>query len=231
MDMGEFAQQDSSYVSYEFISSFKTITNSPPLYPNLLLASDGWGANDVSVDYSNNINTNGNLEIIGDANLILPNGATGDINIGRNLYLYQSSLGGNSGGGAQIIYPTSGTARKITVQGDVILKQPTAGAIIGVSGAGSLVNEMHVYGNILQQQTTGGLSFWTGAANNVVNLYLEGNNSMTFTNTSSAVTPLNRLIVNKGSSIATTAYWNNNFSLNGATNNATKALELQKVCL
>lgn len=229
IDMGEFALNDSSYVTYEVFSSPITISNTPAAFPNLEIGTDNWGGNNHTITFTKNIVTRGNVEILGNTNIQLNNGATGDFTIGRDLKFFESNLGGTSGGGGSLLYPTSGTARKVYVGRDLFLRQPTTGATVSVSGNSAMTNELHVSGNILLNQASTastGLLLWQSGNTNVTNLYLDGSTSMSFTKTSGQTPALNRLIINKGSSIATTAYCNSNFTLNGSTNGTTKALEI-----
>ena len=88
MDIGEFAREDSSYVIYENFSNNSIISNTPALFPNLYISNDNWGANDLNFTFAKDITTTGNVELLGNVNLILPTtGATGNITVGRNLLM------------------------------------------------------------------------------------------------------------------------------------------------
>ena len=65
MDIGEFAKEDSSYVVYENFTNNRVYSNTPSLYPNLMLANDGWGSNNRNVSFNSDVNTTGNLELLG----------------------------------------------------------------------------------------------------------------------------------------------------------------------
>ncbi len=229
MDIGDFARQDSSYVIYENFINGRVISNTPALLPNIYIANDNWGANNHDFTFANDINTTGNVELIGNVNLLLPNGVTGNINAGRNLLMFEV---GTSGGGAQIDFRNSGTARKVTVHGDMLIRN--GNATVGVRDAATtgtvLDHELHIYGNIIQ--TSAGSVLNLAQSQNIrqrINLYLDGSDNMTYNRTNGTIPNLYRLIINKGNSLATSAQFNATFNLNGPTSGAglPKALELQ----
>ncbi len=231
MDIGDFARQDSSYVLYENFNNNRVIYNTPALLPNLLISNDGWGANNHNFTFAKDIVTTGNVELIGNVNLLLPTGAKGDITVGRDLVMFVNQ---NSGSGAEIGYGNSGTARKIVVEGDVIMAN--ANSVINVRGpntTGGLVDhELHVHGNIIQgtaAQASTGLRLWTAADQDRITLYLGGNSNMTYNRVNGTIPALYRVVVHKGTSQATTARFNTDFTLNGSTSGVgiPKALELQ----
>jgi hypothetical protein len=226
MDIGEFAAQDSSYVVYENTSG--TIANTATVMPNLLIASSDWGNTDQNITLTKNINTTGNFEVLGDANIILPTGGTGDLTIGRDLVFFER---GTSGGGAQLLFGITGTARTVSVGRDLILNNN--GARISLSGWSTadpdLNHNLLVGRNIYQKTTSDGLDFWNATDQDFISLTLFGSESMTYTYVSGAVPDLYRLIVDKGASVSTTATFSTNFTLKGSTSGAgiSKALELR----
>lgn len=231
MDIGDFARQDSSYVIYENFSNNRVINRTPPLFPNLYISNDNWGANDRDFTFANNLATTGNIELLGNVNLVLPTGATGNITVGRNLVMFDS---GQTNGGAEIAYGNSGTPRRVTVKGDLLIKTNNSGINVrNPNATAPLVDhELHVEGNIIQGTPSlrpTGLNLWSGANNDRVTLYLDGPNNMTYTLNNGTAPNLYRLVVNKGSSSATTALFNNDYILNGPTSGAgvAKALELR----
>jgi hypothetical protein len=230
MDIGDFARQDSSYVIYENFSNNRHIVNTPPLFPNLYISNDNWGANDEDFTFDNNLATTGNIELLGNVNLLLPTGATGDITVGRNLIMFDSGM---TNGGAEIGYGNTGTPRKIIIKGDLLIKTNNSKINVRTPDAGSPVeHELHVCGNIVQGTATlspTGLNLWSGVNNDRITLYLDGANSMTYTLNNGSVPNLYRLVVNKGTSTATTAQFNNDYILNGPTSGVgvAKALSLQ----
>ncbi|MCU4177753.1 T9SS type A sorting domain-containing protein [Carboxylicivirga sp. N1Y90] len=233
MDIGDFAANDSSYIVYENFSNPRTINNIPDVVPNLVLANDGWGGNDYDITIEKDITTNGNFEILGDANILLHNGATGDLNIGENLVFFQSdpSEGSPSGGGAQLLFANNGTARTVDVGGDIVMDNDASLIAIDSPTTGGLEHSLNVYGNIYQASNGGGidgLKLWTASNEDRVLLSLIGDESMTYTYVDGDVPDFYRIIVDKGTSQTATAQFDGNFTLNGPTSGVgvSKALEL-----
>jgi hypothetical protein len=232
MDVGEFAREDSSYVIYENFDDNRVVYNTPALFPNLYLSNDGWGGNDKDFSFAKDIETTGNVEILGDMNLVLPTGSTGNITVGRNLIMFENTSGGSSsGGGAELDFGNTGTARTVVVKGD--LKMNNTGGIIRVSSPGTtpINHNLNVYGNIIQNTTStgSGLQLWTSATQDRITLSLLGSNNMTYNLTSGSIPNFYRIIVDKGTDNTTTATFNCDFNLNGPTSGAgvAKALELK----
>lgn len=231
MDIGDFARQDSSYVIYENFTNNRVINNTPALFPNLYISNDGWGANDHNFTFAKDITTTGNVELLGNVNLVLPTAATGDFIVGRDLVMFES---GGYGGGARIDFGNTGTARKIVVKGNLLMRNRNSVIqVLNPNSGGTIVDhELHIYGNIIQGTGTlapTGLNLWSGANNDRITLYLDGSTNMTFDRINGAVPNLYRIVVNKGTSQATTAQFNTDFILNGPTSGVgvKKALELQ----
>ncbi|HEX2969487.1 MAG TPA: hypothetical protein VHO46_10330 [Bacteroidales bacterium] len=231
MDIGDFARQDSSYVIYENFTTNRVINNTPALFPNLYISNDNWGANDHNFTFARDIATTGNVELLGNVNLLLPNGTTGNMTIGRDLVMFVNQ---GSGSGAEIGYANSGSPRRIIVNGDLIMANTAS--IINVrtpnTTAPLVDHELHIKGNIIQGSTSyasTGLRLWTGANQDRITLFLEGDNSMNYYLINGSTPVLYRLVINKGNSIATSVTFNSGFSLNGPTygSGVPKALELQ----
>lgn len=234
MDIGEFAQNDSSYIVYENNWNNRTYNNAPEVAPNLLISNDGWGQYDKNVTFPNDIEATGNFEILGDMNLILSNGATGDITVGRDLMLFEfnsASEGESSGGGASIHFPNS-MERNIRVTRDLVLKN--RGAHIFVNNPDATVNDhtISVGRNIIQESAgngADGLQFFTNPNQDRITLLLNGNENMVFNHVNGDIPDFYRIIVNKGSGINTRAQFNGDFNLHGTTSGAgvPKAMDLQ----
>ncbi|MCG8579561.1 MAG: hypothetical protein MI866_06580, partial [Bacteroidales bacterium] len=224
MDLGEFAANDSSYVLYEITAS--TLNNTPDVFPNLLVATSGWGGSNFTFTFTKDIVTNGNFEILGDGNVQLNNGATGDITIGRDLLMFMRT----SGGGAQLFYQNSGTARTVTVGRDIIMSNTGNRLYISGTGGTSLDHRLYVNGNIIQTESGSGIDLWTSNTAEHVTLYLEGTDNMTFDVEAASATPdLYRVIVNKGTDQTVSASFVSDFNLNGLSNGTadSKALDIQ----
>ncbi|HOT13839.1 MAG TPA: hypothetical protein PK252_03660, partial [Bacteroidales bacterium] len=244
MDIGDFAREDSSYVLYENFETPFTYQNTAPLFPNVMISNDGWGNNNHDITFARDINTTGDFEILGDINLVLSSGATGNINIGRTLKFFESAgvQGNRSYGGAEIAYQNSGNERTITVGRGISMKNTSA--IINVrnpNGGIALEHTLKVNGDIYIDEkpyadetpaVPNGLQLGNAGSLAHINLYMTGGENATYTITNPTagnVTNLYRLIIDKGSSIASTVQFNCNFNLNGPTSGAgvAKALELK----
>lgn len=229
VDLGAFNQQDSSYVVYENTINGATYTNLPSTFPNLMMATNGWGNQNHNTTIGKNITVNGDFEILGNINMLLSTGATGDITVNRNLRFFRSNANGNdSGGGGELRFGNTGTPRTVTVFGDLLLGNGYAGIIwILAPGATPIMRTFNLYGNFIQR-TTGGNGFKAGtnAAQDRIHVNLLGSNSMVLTNAGGDVPQFYSLAVDKGSSIATTASFNSPFTIDGPTDQATKSLTL-----
>lgn len=230
VDLGAFNLQDSSYVVYENTLGVGTYTNVPSAFPNLMMVTDGWGNQDKDSVIPKNILVNGSLELLGNINLVLNTGAAGDITVNRNLKFFRSNVSGNdSGGGGELRFGNTGTPRTVTVNGNLLLGSTYAAKInVGSPGTTPLTHTFNLGGNFVQNTTVGnGFVGGSSATNDRINVNLIGANSMTLTNAGGDAPQFYSLTVNKGSSIATTAAFNSNFSINGPTDQATKSLVLK----
>ncbi|NLF42231.1 MAG: hypothetical protein GX587_06010, partial [Bacteroidales bacterium] len=230
MDFGDFSAQDSAYFAYENNANGKIYNNIPSVVPNIIFANDSWGANDRNVTVSKNLTTNGNLEILGNLNLLLSTGATGDITVGRDLLMFEivnPPEGSPSGGGAELAFQNTGTARTLTVNGDIKLQNRAA--LIRVRNANATapvqIHNINLYGNIIQNTGGGaspnGLVFYSGSVNNDrVILNLLGEESKSYTYTSGDNPMFYQIVLDKGTSQTPSFTISNNFSLNGPTDGA-----------
>lgn len=230
MDFGDFSAQDSAYFVYENNANGRVYYNIPSVVPNIIFANDNWGSNDRNVTVSKNITTNGNLEILGNLNLLLSTGATGDITVGRDLLMFEivnPPEGSPSGGGAELAFQNTGTARTLTVNGDIKLQNRAA--LIRVRNANATapvqIHNINLYGNIIQNTGGGaspnGLVFYSGFVNNDrVILNLLGEESKSYTYTSGDNPMFYQIVLDKGTSQTPSFTISNNFSLNGPTDGA-----------
>ncbi len=228
-DLGSFNLQDSSYVVYENATNGSVYANMPSAFPNLMMATNGWGNQNHDTTIPNTITVNGDFELLGNINLVLNTGATGDITVKRNFRFFRSNANGNdSGGGGELRFGNTGTGRTINILGNLLIGNGYA-AIIRVLTPGTtpVTHTINLYGNFTQQ-TTGGNGFKGGAVatEDRIHMNLLGSNSMTLTNAGGDAPQFYSLTVNKGTSIATTASFNSLFTIDGPTGNATKSLTL-----
>jgi len=235
VDLGLFVSSDSSYILYEAFNDF-TITNIPDEVPSLTITNDGWGANDRTVTIAKDFTTNQNLEIQGNSNLVLGNGAGGNATVNNNLYL--RPLNNNTGGG-ELRLQNNGTNREITVLGNVYIGNPsgTAGSggnVIRVQTGGANAHNLTVHGDIVIN-TTGSNTSIAPNGNGIlfgddtqssINLLLKGSQNGNFTTVSGDVPEFSQIEVDKGIDKTLTFTFDNDFNLNGLTNGASKALTL-----
>ncbi|RAV99615.1 hypothetical protein DQQ10_18620 [Pseudochryseolinea flava] len=229
VDLGAFNEEDSSYFIYETTLASANYVNTPSVVPNLMMATDNWGDNDRSSTISKDITVNGDLEILGDMNLVLPTGATGNITVINNLRFFRSNAKGNdSGGGGELRFGNTGTARTVTVFGDLILGNGyAANVFVNAPGTTPLTHVFNLYGDFLQRTTSGnGFKGGANTANDRIVMNLLGTTSVVLNNAAGDAPQFYALTVNKGSSIATTVTANAAFTLTGVTNTPTKALTL-----
>ncbi|MEO7989884.1 MAG: hypothetical protein ABI663_10100, partial [Chryseolinea sp.] len=230
VDLGSFNLQDSSYVVYESTLANASYANTPSSFPNLMMATDGWGNQDKNSTIPNNITVNGDLELLGNINLVLSTGATGDITVNRRLRFFRSNANGNdSGGGGELRFGNTGTARTISVLGDLVLGNGYAALIsIPTSGTTPITHTLNLSGSFAQNTTAGnGFKAGTSSTNDRIHVNLLGSTSMSLSNAAGDAPQFYSLTVNKGSSISTTATFSSNFTINGPTNAVTKSLVLQ----
>lgn len=227
IDIGDFVKEDSSYFVYE--TKGGTYYNVPAEVPNLLIAGDGWGANDRNFGLATDVTVNGNFELLGDVNLILSSGATGDVVVGNDLRIFRSTANGNdSGGFGRIDFPNN-ASRTIEVYGDLRLENEQA--LVRVANPNTTVDESNliVHGNIYQDNITGGgLQLYTAANEDHVKLTLKGAGNHSYTINTGSIANLYNLDVDKGTDQTSSFTFNNNFTLNGPTSGVgvEKALKL-----
>jgi hypothetical protein len=234
VDLGDFAAQDSAYFVYQTTTNNRLYNNLPNEVPNLMLASSDWGADDYNLSFSNSFLTRGNLDIAGNVNLHLENTAAGDITVGGNLRMIEISDASETdptGGGAELVFQNSGTARSITVSGDLILENEGAHIYVNSPNTTVVQHSLNVFGNIIQDTDgagTNGLQFYSALNQDRIILNLFGSQNRSWDYVSGSVPSLYGLNVSKGNSQNTTFTINSNFTLNGANNGTTanKALQL-----
>ncbi|MBI3220407.1 MAG: T9SS type A sorting domain-containing protein [Bacteroidetes bacterium] len=229
VDLGSFNLQDSSYVVYENANNGSIYNNMPTSFPNLMMASNGWGNQDQDTTIPKNITVNGDFELLGNINLVLSTGATGDITVKRKFRFFRSNANGNdSGGGGELRFGNTGTPRTINILGDLLIGNGYA-AIIRVLTPGTtpITHTINLYGNFTQRTTAGnGFKGGAVATEDRINMNLLGSSSMTLTNSGGDAPQFYSLTVNKGTSIATTASFNSLFTIDGPTNAVAKPLTL-----
>ncbi|MCW3805974.1 T9SS type A sorting domain-containing protein [Plebeiibacterium marinum] len=232
MDLKEFVVQDSSYIVYENFSNDRIISNSPDISPNLMIANSGWGSSNFNVTLDKDIVTNGNFEILGNANVILDNDLDGDFTIGRNLEFFEITNpeeGSPSGGGAELVFQNNGNERSVTVGGDILLRNTNNQIYVQNANGSALDHELFVFGSINQSKAGIGLNLCDGPGNDRITLCFKGDSDESIDILAGNNPDLYRLVIDKGNDNTSALSLNCNFSIQGATSGVgvEKAIELQ----
>jgi hypothetical protein len=236
VDLGLFAEEDSSYLLYEAFNNF-TINNIPNEVPTLVITNDGWGANDRTITIDKSFTTNQNLEIQGNANLMLGNGTTGDIVVKADLYLVPLS---NNTGGGELRFQNSGSGRSVTIERDLLVGRKSGatsnnGSVVRVQSGGSVEHNLIVAGDIVINTSgsnnsiapNGNGLLFGDPSQSYINLKVNGDSDAILSVVSGDAPELNRIIIDKGSNKSVTFTIITDFMLAGETNGTTKALDLQ----
>jgi len=235
IDLGDFVAQDSSYMLYEIFGNV-TLNNISEVHPNLMIAPDGWGANDRAAIIPKSITVNNNLEVHGAARLRLNTGADGDLYIKGDLRLLRATREATTYTNTRFEFQNSGTSRTVTIEGD-IYTEGTVGLYVLTPGTTPIQHTLNLYGSYIQNATASVLGagqpifrLWTATDQDRVLLNLFGSTDalLSGTNTTTTATLYN-LQVDKGTSTSTLATINIPFTLNGPTNGLSeeKALQLK----
>ena len=222
-DFGDFANEEESRFDYDLVNNaiFRLPTSFPEVYPNVHVKGKNQNNNRVLI-IPEDIEIRRDLIIRQDAVLRLNDGAEGDITTNRNVDFTINN------GDDIIEFPTSGTARTLRVEGDIIMDDGTDRIQVRNNTPSDLEHSLQVGGDIVQ---SGGnvIDLYNGNSANANHAILEliGNTSGQYTRTSGTQAELYRIVMNKGANQDFTFTFANDFSLNGPTNGATKALELQ----
>lgn len=216
-DFGDFANQKYSWFLYVASADSVTLPSTPAVYPNVM--TEGWNN---SLTFPVDITINYNLNPRGRSTLLLNNGVAGDIYVGGNVWIGDWEWG-------KIEFPSTGNNRILTIGGNLDFTQsvtaPTNDRTIYVNNStpSSLEHQLIIGGDIIQGVGIIDLYNGAGTANNTI-LTIDGESNSEFTKTAAEITDLYRLEIDKLEGYSFTC--NNDFTLSGPTNGATKALEL-----
>ncbi len=213
VDLGDFVEMDSSYVLYEVFDD-ATLNNIPEVLPNLMIAPDGWGGNIRTPTIPKTITVNQNLEIIGAARLELNSGDYGNIKVLGDLRFLRAYRwdNGEEYEGARLVFQNNGTARTLTVHGDIYNEGSTA-LYVDDPGDSEIEHTLNLYGNYIQDSESDigdegdpvlRLATADDEARIILNLLGEESVSFTGENDNSTV-DIYRMRLNKGNSIDTEA--------------------------
>jgi hypothetical protein len=226
VDIGDFLSEDSSMVVLQ-PSATLTLTSFPPNVPNLFVTSGSNGSANVTSTIQSNIVVRGNLEIAGNANLEIWNGAQGDIQVFNNLKLGPYSAATS---GAELRFLSTGSLRRVEVFGDVSIRG--SNSTIQISGSNNtfptLIHEFVAWKDIIQDAPSStGLNFYPLANGDYVSLTLRGFGNHEFLNSAGNPPRLGRLTLDKGTSIASSFNFNGDVDINGPANLPNKPVELR----
>ncbi len=217
-DIGAFASEVTSNFIYEIQNDATYTTYSSfPAYPNLRIEGSGGTVGNRILRNTIPLTINRDLRIDFGGTFR----AEANVTIGRDINL---SGGGNDGG---FEFGDNGSHR-VSVA-DRIRFQPGGNnrIIVRNNTPSSRIHTLAVGGNIEKQDGTFDLYNGTGANNNAI-LEITGTANASLTVTGGSTPDLFRLVMNKGTDITSTFSLNDPIVLNGTTNTATKAIELQK---
>lgn len=226
-DFGGFTNYLNALVIYSWQAGNGTITLSSAAteYPQLWF--EGGNSNRFINFPNTNVNVNGRAFITGGFGAIRANAGniSSTLNFKQNLYVGSGCCGA---GNFQFPQGGAGTADQIVkVDRDLILIGGGTNIlnILNPATAPVRTHRLVVLGNIdVQAGTTLNLGSGSATETNVA-LELQGATNNTFSNAGTAT--FSRIVMNKGTSIANSFSLNGGFTLTGATNTATKAIELQ----
>lgn len=218
-DFGDFANEVTSL--YDYLSeagALITLPTNPSVFPNLRFEG-GTAAFGRKMTIPTDITVRRNLLINQQADFVLG----GNVTVGGNLSLSDNTPG-------RLEFPTSGGSYTMAVTGDLIMNTVGAGqneiAVMN-NVPSTLTHRFSIGGNVTIANGIIDLFNGNGATDNNAVLEFTGSATNTFTNSGAGTIELYRLEMNKGTSIASTMTASSNFTLNGPTNAATKALQLK----
>ena len=227
IDIGDFVREDSSYYVYESTNNGFVYDNIPAQVPNLMIAGNNWGGANRDFEISTDVRIKQNFEILGDANLVLSSGATGDFIVENDLQIFRLNINGNdSGGDGEIRYPNDAD-RVIEVLGNLKLINNQAQVFVQNPNTTVNTHQLIVHGDIEQDNNSGGgLQLYTALNEDYIELILNGGKNQTISRTSGAIPDLFRITVDKSS--GSTATISTDFNLNGPSDGAVKPINLQR---
>ena len=220
-DYGDFVNVAASRFDFEpkTDGTYRLPVSFPEIYPNVHVRGAS-GSDNRPFIFQEDITVNGDI-VVRDGELRLNDGADGDITIKGNLRFDTKQ------NGDQVQFSTTGTARTLRVEGDIVMDDPGDGIEALNTTSSNLTHTLQVGGSITQSD--GGiinLYNGTGTNNNAI-LELIGDNEAVYERTGGSNSVLYRIVMNKGIDTAATFTLKNTFALRGTSTGATKAVELQ----
>ncbi len=226
VDIGDFLREDSSIFIVQAPSSL-TLNFLPPGLPNLFVTTSINGQSSFGINLSGNTEVRGDLEIVGNARLLLSNEDAGNVTVGRHLRLerYQST-----GAAPELCFPNSGAPRNVTVNGDLRLN--AAAARIYVLNADDteppLAHSITARGNIHQKVgNTTGFHWFTSAAHDRIDLSLAGQGEHSFISSSGLAPQWGYIRMDKGSNLQSSFSFNAQLNAKAPADGELKPIDLR----
>ncbi len=211
-----------TYATFTYYGGIYTLPNTLEIYPTLIIDSDNSGETKTLPDID--ISINGDTKIMDKAVLKLGTATNGNLNAHRVIVQ------------GKILFPNSGN-RTVVVNGNLTAKWAGSNRQIDVEDGGDAKHKMYVTKNISLNRGT--FDFY-GDGGSTIDLYIADTLRVTPNNsvidnidyeggnaTHKATIILNRLIIDKGNDQTTTVTCKTDFTLMGATDSDTKALEIK----
>jgi hypothetical protein len=211
IDIGEYVNQSDSYYLIEnFQNGPYDYVNLPPRLPNVIITSDGFGDNNRITRIATDLETTGDLNIVGGAKLRLASNSgtpeDGDLIIRGNLRLIKGfnpfpsgpEMGDGGGNHPELQYQGSGggavPVRSVEVFGSILLENKNSAQpriFIVNSGGNDATHSLTLHGNVEDNSNSnGGVDLNTNS--DFVSLIIKGNSSQAFNRTNTTVSSIPR---------------------------------------
>lgn len=219
-DFGDFNRYENALVIYGWDGGTGTAVLSSDATEYPMLWFQGGNLNNTIVQFPDvDVTVNGRANLNGDMRIRVNNNSA-------SILTFRNDVQVGSGCCEEGIFEFDGNSTEnqtVVIDGNLNFNSTNGGAIQLFNNSGSNSHKFIVKGNI-DVPNTGVINFGNGS-NSVVDLELQGASSNSFSNTGSVT--LHRIIMNKGNNRSNVFSFNDNFSLTGSTNTATKAIEIQ----
>jgi len=203
-----------------YYSSY-TIGNTISEYPVLQFEYDGYNSGyielpDVDITVHNDIRF-----FKGDHHIQFNTSANGNV-------LAEKDIEFNSGNNFNIEFQETGTARTLTVKGNIDFKNNANGQYSVTNAASTLIHTIKLEGNVINPSGSSAFNCYNGTGNAMANIEFTGEANTTFANMTT-IPDFNQMIMNKGSNQTYSMDIQTNFALGGdaAGNSDKKPIQLQ----
>ncbi len=225
-DFGDFVNNTDAYFYYHCRADGTTTLPTHEVYPNLRIEGNtSSGVGNRILIFPVDIEVKRDMRIDGGAVIRTDNDADGDILVDRSLY-----VGGYRDGAFE--FSTDGTARTLTVKGDITIRDGQAQSpnnylsVLNTTPNG-LEHKIILYGDLIQREGTLDLFSDNSGGNNAV-LELQDGQNATYTYLAGNTADLYRIVMNKGTDQTYSFSFEDNVNLGGSTSGAgiKKSIEL-----